>query len=250
MTKDKKILMLAIVLFTFLFMGNVKAVEEDIKICTPTQLSELRSMAANVKVTYVPTTVVGELGYADEEAGGVNTNVTRNYLDIKIFNLNSKLKVRVNNSQKEILVSAENIGADGAVTLRQTPLSYQVNYTFEIYSEEYGCLAETLRTIRLTLPRFNYYSQLLACEDIPDYYLCQPYTTFEVNGATFYDKVEEYKAKLLTLEQEKDKEEIDNTDLVSKAISSISKHKYIIVGVIVAVGVVLTVIILKRKKSV
>ena len=88
-----------------------------------------------------------------------------------------------------------------------------------------------LRTIKLTLPKFNFYSQLAACQDIPDYYLCQEYTTFEVDGATFYNKVDEYKAKLLTLEEAGDME-LDNNGIVSTAISTVSRHKYAIVGVV------------------
>ena len=88
------------------------------------------------------------------------------------------------------------------------------------------------------------------CEDIPDYYLCQSFVTYDIDGSTFFKKVEDYKAKLLV--NDGDKEGIktdDNTGIVSKTISSVSKNKYIVVGIIVVVGVIVTIFVLKRKKS-
>ena len=110
-------------------------------------------------------------------------------------------------------------------------------------------MGEVLRKITFTVPRFNYYSTLPICEEVPDYYLCQPYVTFDTSnlGETAYDKIEAYKEKL------KNNEIIDvNTEepnVVSQTISFFSKYKYIIVGLIIAIGVAITVIITKRKKS-
>lgn len=243
MIRKKKIFVILFVAF-FMFLGNVKAEEEDV--CKPSELSELRTMAANVKITYVPVTVMEKLDEPCPESGALEVN--HNYLDIKIYNINSKLFINVDGGEEEFVVDSSDVGADGSITLRQVPLSEQVTYEFEIMSDEYGCYKEKLRTVKLTLPKFNFYSQLAACQDIPDYYLCQQYTTFDVDGATFYDKVDEYKAKLLTLE-EAGEVELDNTGIVSEAISTVSKHKYAIVGVVVAIGVALTIIVLKRKRS-
>ncbi len=251
----KKFFMLTIMLVMFLFTGTVYA-EEDDRVCKPTQLSELRSLAANVKVTYVPVEVVEDLGVPDPEEDA--TKISRKYLYIKIYNLDEKLKIDVKNSGRgltdtiDITLSKRNADPEGVITLKQAAITETVMYDFEIYSDHYGCTS-TLRAFRLTLPKFNYYSQLDICQDIPEYYLCQQYTTYTVNGATFYDKVDEYKAKLLTQKEEDEKnkeEEIDNTTFVSKAMTTVSKNKYIIVGIVVAVGVVITVVILKRKKSV
>ena len=241
----KKKFILVLVLAFFMFLGNVRA-EED-KVCKPSELSELRTMAANVKITYIPVSVREEYDEPDPETGA--TAGQTHYLDIKIYNMNSKLFINVDKGREDFVVDSNNVGPDGSITLRQIPMSESVTYEFEIMSDEYGCYKEKLRTIKLTLPKFNFYSQLAACQDIPDYYLCQEYTTFEVDGATFYNKFDEYKAKLLTLEEAGDME-LDNNGIVSTAISIVSRHKYAIVGVVVAIGVALTIIIVKRKKSV
>lgn len=252
----KNFFMLTIMLAMFLFIGNVYAEEEEAT-CKATQLSELRSLAANVKVTYVPKAVVEDLGIPDGEHG--STSYTMQYLYIKIYNMSDKLKINVKNSGRglteliDTTLTTEKADAEGVLNLRQAAITENVQYTFTITSDYYGCGEETLRKFKLTLPKFNFYSQLDICQDIPEYYLCQQYTTFDVDGATFYDKVDEYKAKLLTQKEEEkaaENEEIDNTTPISKAMSAVSKNKYIVVGVVVVIGVVITVVILKRKKSV
>ncbi len=75
---------------------------------------------------------------------------------------------------------------------------------------------------------------------------CSVIVTTPVDGATFYDRVDAYKAKLL--EQGQDIEE-DNTSGVNKTFANASKYKYLIVGIIVALGVVITIVIIKRKEN-
>ena len=244
MIRKKKILMIIFMLAFFFMIGNVCAAEDKENMCTPTQLSELRSMAANVKVTYVPVSEAEKLGVPNGETGG--EYVTKRYLEIKIFNLNTKLMVNVTNGVDNFVVTSNDMQGDGSVTIRQPSSGSAINYEFKVTSLLYGCGLETLRTIKLTLPKYNYYSQLDVCQDIPDYYLCQPYTTYSVDGGTFYDKVDEYKAKLSTLEKEK---EDNNTSFVTNTMSGISKYKYLIVGIVVVVGVVLTIFVLKKKGS-
>ncbi len=244
MEKRKKYLLFIIMLAFFLFIGNVRAADDLNDVCKPTELSSLRSMAANVKVTYVPVKFEEKLDTPNFETG--NTVRINNYLDIKIYNLNTKLEVTITAPGVNEIRRVDSAGVDGAITLRQVPLNETVTYKFEVRALN-GCHSHVLRTLSLTLPRYNFYSQLSACNDIPDYYLCQEYTTYKVDGATFYDRVDEYKAKLLTLEEKENS--IDN-GIVSKTISGISKYKYVIVGVVVAIGVLLTIFILNRKKSV
>lgn len=250
--REKNMFLGIIIMITMsLFIGinSVKA-EEDTT-CNAVSLNELRNLAANIKVSYVPTSVNQKTEY-DEESG--TDYVTVRYLDVKVYNITSKLYVRTeaggdNVTSSSHLLTLANVGADGAATIRQEAINQPVTYTFTIFSDAYGCTGRTLRTLKLTLPRFNYYSELEICQDIPDYYLCQQYTTYEVDGATFYDKVDEYKAKLAAQAEENESAD-DNTSIVNKAISGVSKYKYVVVGVIVAIGVVVTVLILKKRKKV
>lgn len=250
MEKTKKIFII-FVLTLFMFTGSVFAENTDSKEpenqCSVTDLNKLRAMAANVKVTYVPVKVKEKTEKTDRANPDDPEFTYENYLDIKIYNMNTKLFLRANGPglEKDQLFTSRNIGSDGAITIRTVPSNEVNTYTFEIKSDLYGCIAKDLKTAKITLPRYNFYSQLWACDDIQDFYLCQEYTTFKVDGTTFYDKVEEYKAKLLDIKEE----EKEDNSTSSVVLNSVSKHKYLIVGLIVAVGVLLTVFILKRKKG-
>lgn len=247
MRKRRKNLFI-LILFLFIFMGNVYA-EEDTT-CNAISLNELRTAAANLKVTYVPVTVEKET----RDAEGNTYMIDYEYLDIKIYNMMSKLYVKMDASSKSVsdiskLFTLDDVGSDGAITIRQVPADEVVNYKFVVYSDYYGCSSKTLRTMTVTLPRRNPYSSRAMCKDIPEFYLCQDYVTFEITAPMVDKGVSEYKAKLEA--QEKDNElKTDNNGVVSKTISTISKYKFVFVGVIILIGVIITVIILKRKRSV
>ncbi len=243
MKKENIFLLIIMAVSLFIFTGRVYAADDE-KVCTAMQLGELRQIAANIKVTYVPKTAVVQTP-EDIETGA--TSYTTRFIDIKVYNMNTKLYLEVSNDiGYKNVVNASELAKDGTLTFRQDMVNKKINYTFLVKSTAYGCDGETLRTVRLSLPIYNAYSQLDICSDIPDYYLCQEFVTSPVDGATFYDKVDAYKAKLL--EQGGNKEE-DNTGTVNKVFANASKYKYLIVGVIVALGVAITVVIIKRKEN-
>lgn len=246
----KKYKLLIIFMMMFVFCGKVYA--DDGSTCSAANLNELKMMAANVKVSYVPNEIKKETGASGEH--GI-TYETIKVLDVKIFNLTSKLYVQVTSGGNKLtgdehLVSLKDVASDGAATIRQPAQKEPITYNFKIYSDNYGCSNKVLRSFSLTLPRYNYYSTMETCQDIPEFYLCQEYTTFAIDGTTFFEKVDDYKSKLS--DEPKDSEGItsEGSDIVSDTISLVSKNKYIIVGVIVALGVVITIIILKKKRSI
>lgn len=244
MKKRDAFFMITMIVSLFLFTNTVFADDAESRTCTAKQLSELRQIAANVKVSYLPRTEIVENDYVDVETGA--TKYTKRYLDIKIYNMNTKLYVEVKNDEGyENVVTITELGDDGTITFRQAPLSKKVNYTFTIKSDAYGCETNVLRTIKMTLPMFNSYSQLDICTEIPDYYLCQEYVTQQVDGTTFYDRIATYKEKLAG--QGEVEEDQNNTGAVNKIFKGASKFKYLIVGIIVVLGVVITVVIIRKK---
>ena len=141
------------------------------------------------------------------------------------------------------------MGPDGSITLKQKAFNQIITYTFEIYgSTTSGCYSEKLRTIKLSLPKYNYYSSLEMCDGIPDYYLCKEYVDFDIDDATATETIKKYKEKLES--GELDEEEIkDNTSIFSKTISNISDNKYIYAGIIVVIGVAITIVIIRRRRN-
>lgn len=243
MKKENIFLLIIMVVSTFMFTSTVFAAEKE-KTCTAMQLGELRELAASLKVTYVPKTKV-MIDAEDSETG--TTKYTSRFIDIKVYNMHSKLFLEVKNDAGfSAVASVTDLANDGTLTFRQNMVDKKVNYEFKVMSDSYGCQGNTLRTIKLSLPMYNSYSELEICSDIPEYYLCQEFVTSAVDGATFYDKVDAYKMKLL---EQGAGDQGDNTGVVNKTFAGASKFKYLIVGVIVALGVVITIVIIKRKEN-
>ena len=250
MKKEKQLFYLMIIIFSFGFIKITSALENEEgyeDTCSNQELTQLRKQASNVKVTYVPVRKEKKLEQPDPING--MTETYEDYLEIKIYNMTSRMKAEVIVSGVESAtynVGFDDIGPDNTITLKQNPSNMNIDYEFRITGSE-TCIEKNLRVLRLTVPKYNFYSELEVCEDIPDYYLCAPYTTYNIDGSTFYERVEEYKEKINNQEIVEVGEE--NTGAVNQTFSVISKYKYIIVGVIVAIGVVITVITVKRKKS-
>lgn len=214
--------------------------------CSTEELVRLNTLASNVKVTYEANEE-----YVNDDPNP-DSHYTRYVLDMKVYNVSSDLNINLTsqNSSKSFNLDYRNIGADGAITVRVSETDEMDTYYYTITPTGVECYDKTLRVISLTLPKYNYAAKKAVCDEVPEYYLCQPYVMFDIDYTTFTEDVEKYKAKLAAQKDNGDGIKSDDNSAISKTISSISKHKYIIVLVIIAAGVVVTVVILKKKGSV
>lgn len=246
--KKKMLFLMLLLISVFCFLTKVEA-EQTEGTCYVVDKNYVKTQASNIRVTYSP--VVKDEKTKDSLG---NEAITSNrYIQIKLFNVTSNMYLEVTTSGDKIRGSKykfdyRDIGPDKAITIEQKAIDSTVTYSISVYSDYNDCYGDLLRTIKLTVPKFNFYSQLAACDDISDYYLCQEFITFDINSSTFYSNVDSYKEKLAN--NVDDNPTIrDNTTTASKTVSIISKYKYLIVGTIVVAGVLATIFIMKRKKS-
>lgn len=238
-----------IIISVFLMTGIVYAEDKNpLEVsCPSSSKAELLKYAANVKVTYEPYEYKTE-GFDDPNSP--NYSVKYYYLDMKIHNLDEHLYVDVNSDFGDTYSAYfKDMGPDGTITLRQKNTSEISNFTFEIKANTYDCNGQTLRTIRVTLPKYNAFSGREVCSDIPDYYLCQDYILYDIDAANFLSSVNSYKEKLAKEGENNEEVEEDKTNIISATATKISKHKYIVVGTIIAVGCLITFIVIKKKRS-
>lgn len=233
--KDRFVLII-VALCLFVFGTTVYADS-----CSLEDKTELRTMASNVSVSYVPT---------DELKTNEEGDYYEYYLDVKIFNINSYLRVEVIDSSTGMKynLGVDDVSIDGAITMRQSQSEMVKNLIFNVYGSSSDCYATPLRSMKLTLPKFNYFSERAICEDIPEFYLCQKYVTYDIDSKTFVDDVLEYKEKYNNQKGENGEEEVKDS-LASKALSGVSKYRYIIALVIIAGGIAVTIVVLKKKRS-
>ena len=224
-------------------IGIVKAEE-----CTLVEKNELKSKASNIRINYI----TGTKDVEGKDYDGSTVSAISRYIDIKIFNITSDLFVRIKSSGdnvniEEKLMDYHNMGPDGSITIRIPALDVVSDYTFEIFSYSTNCRGEVLRTIRLTIPKYNSYSQLEACKDNKDFYLCQEYITFNIDKDNFYKQIDEYKEKgganadVL----------INEANALNKIVNPNSKLRFVVVGLLLVGGIIATYFIVKknRKKS-
>ena len=239
-------------IFTYTIVALICFVSLIVKVqaaeCSAVDKNEIKAKASNVRINYVP----GIENVKTKDFDDREVDAQSRYIDIKIFNLSSDLFMRVKSSDDNIkidetLVDYRNMGPDGAITIRVPALDIVQEYVFEVFSYSDNCKGEIVRTIRLTIPKYNTYSQLDICSDIKEFYLCQEYITFDINKDRFFDQVNDYKengaanADVL----------IDQTSALNKIVASQSKAKYFIVGILLVGGIAATYFIVKnnRKKN-
>jgi hypothetical protein len=245
----KKMLFLIIFLVSLFALPMGVLAEQDDGTCKAVDKSFVKTQASNIRVTFAP--VVVEEKYKDsfgQELSGYNR-----YVQIKLYNVTSNMYVNVeysgrNVSNGHMRFDYRDIGPDKSITINQLAVKDMVTYTVSVYSDYNNCYGDLIRTIRLTVPMFNTYSQSSACNGIPDYYLCKEYVTFDIDSSTFYTNIDSYRKNLEAYEGE-DPDIKDNNTPVSKTATAISRYKYLIVGIIVVIGVLATIYIIKRKKS-
>ena len=231
------------------FCGVIKADEQENKKtmedlpnmkCGSTVKSKDLAAASNIKVAYEPVEFNPDDG----------TGRLFYYVDITIYNIPDEVMVEVYNgkSGKTYTIDSSMTNDDRAIKLRQKDTSELVNYTFTIKARTVECYGETLRTIKLTTPKYNYFSQRAVCADIPEYYMCKTFVSYDVDGAKFLNNVTAYKESQEEDATENIKE--GKTSVTAKAAKTVSKYKFLILGIVLVAAVVGTVLVIKRKRSV
>lgn len=211
-------------LIFFMFSGIVKAATA----CDTSEESKLRQKAANINVNYEIKEEVEKI--EDSEA----TELRTEYFEISILNVTDEFYVIVKNSKtnEERRFSGAD-ASNGIIKFRVDDKSEVVKYTFQIYtSDKTSCKDEKLKTLYLTTPRFNIFSQRAVCEEIPEYYLCQKYVTFaSVSEDNFAKKTRSYQSGQENKEGEKVEEK--NKTFFDKVYTFLDNSKWYIAGVVV-----------------
>ena len=171
---------------------------EEIEQCPLDKKTELRVAASNVTISYQPV----EINVNTDGAQSDQQGVVEYWFDVKIYNINTDLKVVVKKSNNlynsdGVTLTYKNMDADGAATYRVAASNKMTNLVFEIKgSDDTGfCAMNTLRTVKLTLPKYNNFAEREVCSEVPEFYMCQKYITYDINPNKFTQEINEYKNK-------------------------------------------------------
>ena len=251
--KKWKVLFFSIIVFLL-------GVPSVVAVCTSEENNTLNRLASNVTVDYETLTEEYQLGENDNPPDGLTPEeldeyvATRKIIMIYISNITEDLYVTVRNDNTYETVTYTYADAEnGVISIRKEDISEITNYTITVYtSEATNCRDTRLRTMYLTTPMYNYFTNYSACEGAEDFYLCYEYLSVPgVTESRFLELVDRYKAGQINNEGEEvpDEEETEQ-GFLQFIQDNIVLTVVIVVVVIAAVGVVVVIIIKRRRRIV
>ncbi len=234
----KKLSYLLAIFGVFLF-GGISVLANT---CESSDFDKYEAEAENVNAQYLVKTITEEI----EGREGDTLELTREVLELNIYNLTENLSARVINKEFDTIntYTFKHVN-DGVIKIDILDVDFIQDLEIVLYPVDTKCSEEDLETIKITLPMFNPFSQELMCEDTPDFYLCQSFVFEEVTYNEFYEERERY------LEDPSDNGGDSSGEDDGDGDTSNNSTLYIVVGVLV-VGVVGCVIfvVLRRKKRI
>ena len=242
----KNIYYALLLVFGLLMTVGVKA-----STCSDKRVLELSSLANEVNVSYQQyDKVVDEYDsetFVDENDEDAHTRSTYPAYYLTVYNLPNDLNISVtrDDTKKNVVASAKDKEEDGVLYIDTGYAAKVKLFTIKIRSNDSNCKNEVLKTVAITTPKYNKFSQYNSCQENPEFNLCQQFTTTDYSDVTneqFIEKLEEYKAK--KAEEEKRKSSIFYN--IGKFFENYGL--YIIIGVVI-IGVAIIVIYIRRRKK-
>lgn len=242
----QKLFLLAIIFLTPNFVHAESS-------CSYNEQAELNDIVANVKANYEVVNIYnGKFLDIDNQDENGNIPEVDSYIkgfDISILNLTEDIYVKISNDKNsESMTYYYKDTNNGMITFRTTEIEKLVNYTIEVYSNKYSCVGELYRSIPLSTPIYNPYSEMIACQDNPEFYYCQEFIPSEnISLNEFAEKIQKYEQE--TKPEEKEVNEKENFFERIKRFYTYNKTLIYSIGIVIVVGVATTVILVKKKRS-
>ena len=249
-----KYLLFSLVTFA-VFTSSVSAAT-----CSYEERAQLNSEVANITANYeiVETEVRPSADSLPDVVLGTEYEedfvIMLDTLQVNVLNLTENVYVEVTNDYDEntaVYTYADT--ENGNLAIPWERIDTLVTFVIEVYSsEETGCEGTLLKTIRLSLPRQNEYAQYTLCNQVPDYYLCQQYVTFdEIDFGEFIDRI----STEINNRMEQDDEGVNGDDAWYEEVGNfISEHwvaiTIVVVSIVVVAGVVVAIIVIIRRRNI
>ena len=138
---------------------------------------------------------------------------------------------------------SSNSNVDGVITIKNIQGN---NFVFKLFYP--NCDNKLMRTIKFSLPKFNFYSLHESCKNITedDLEICNMWYQGELDDNIFNKKMEEY----LKLKEEKTKQAKKENTFFKQIINFLVNYYLYIISTIVLIVIITVVIIIKRKRSI
>lgn len=211
----KRYIILAIILFVFI-TPKVNAAT-----CTKSEIIKVKEKANNVKIEYVASEKTQKKGV----------------YDIKITGLTDEIYLKEELTGKTYTTS---LNENGVITLSRVSAG---DYKFEF--RYFHCGDQLVRTAKLTVPKYNYYSEHPLCDGVPpeEVQECDEWYQGKVTEELLTEKINEYK-------KQQGKDESNKIDKILDIIKNFITNYYLyIIGIVAVIIIATTTIIIKKKRG-
>lgn len=252
--KRIKYALFATLLFS-LAVGGVNAAS-----CSYEEQAKLNSEVANIKTNFeIKQRVMDKSEYdiPDVLIGTPEADkyeMTISYFQINILNLTENVYIEVTNNADGTKDTYQYSNANnGNVSFTRDETDKLITYTVKVYaSANTGCEGSLLKTLYVSLPRYNSFSTYPICKEMPDHDMCQSYVNFE--EMSFSDFEIEIKEEVEKIQKEEEKKNEHDAKWYVQVLNFVKEHKVAFIiggaGVLVASGTVAFVIIKRRRRSI
>jgi len=199
-----------ITLLALCFLSIYMNVQADDGICSNAELKELSSLAYNVKVAY---DVEDKSEYKEliAEDNSTTYKIPNYDFTITVYNLSESIYAII---EDETFYTSELITYEdtnnGTYPFKDSDFGRVHKYTITIHANTEDCYGRQIRTITLTRPKYNGYSEFAYCNNSSIYY-CQRFITNDLNiedAEDFLQKI--YKNNQVNNLKDKNDDEIKN----------------------------------------
>ncbi len=222
-------------LLLFSFVLNTQAAS----LCSYKDQVDLNQKAANIKSSLEITSKLVHFLDMDD------------YIDVynvSVLNLTDEFYVVVtNNVNDEKITLTSNDTSNNIASFEWQEMDKKVTFNFKVYtSSKTPCPDEVFKSFVATTSRYNDFSNMEVCKDIPEFSLCQKYidTTNDLSETEFLKQVENYKKGLI----DNNGNEIEENN--KSFLNILTEYKWVILSVLLlSLGTIGIVCIYRKKKT-
>lgn len=229
----KKLILTLIVFFTILVGINVNAE------CTKEEIDKMNLYGTNVKASY--NLIDNSVKKTATEDG-----LSRNYIipnfafNITVYNIMDSLYVKISNNINSEIINIKNSDTtNNMYTFVNSDFVNAYNYKLDVYYSSPGCGEKKIKTINISKPRYNVYSETDICQE-SDANICKKFLTTN-EDFTYDDFIERMNQETLNVNEVK-------SSVVQNFLKNNGKRLSIII-VLLTFVVVLIVIVRHRITS-
>ena len=163
--------------------------------CSKNELKSLSEIAQSIEFESEKVEIKIGTSFDIDVPGAPEVDSFGTVYNLTLKNMTDDLYVVITNDfdETETILNKETIKENKYVY--QTKFTEKIiTYTLELRSNKYDCINEVIRKFTFITPIYNAYSDLLICNEVPEYKFCQEFITEDIpTYQEFFNELEKYK---------------------------------------------------------